>query len=212
MKYAKMLGIAVAAVAAVLAFIGAISASATVLCKTPGTGSPTGTTCPEGWAYPAGTKLHAVSEGSVVLDNSLLNITCEGSAFESETGNEGGAMETVTGPEGTLTFAKCNCEFKTLKAGTSEIHWIEGTHNGTITAKGVEVTTSCKTIFGTVHCIYSVNGESIGDLTGGEPAIYHSNGAVIRTVPTSALCPNSGTFTATYKITTPTPLYVTGHT
>jgi hypothetical protein len=57
MKYLKMLGLAAIAAAALMAFVGAGTASAAggVLCKVEGTSS--GTTCPSGQAYTPGTKI-----------------------------------------------------------------------------------------------------------------------------------------------------------
>jgi len=104
MKYVKMLGLAAVAAAALMAFVGASTASATVLCKTAGTGSPTGTTCPANQAYPAGTAITAVNKGTVKLDTTFKTIECSGSEVKGSTSNEGSATETVTGPEGTLTF------------------------------------------------------------------------------------------------------------
>jgi hypothetical protein len=211
MKYVKILGLAAVAAAALMAFVGASSASATVLCKTPGTGATTGTTCPEGWAYPANTHIHAVNVGTVKLDTTFKNVECSNSTITGDTNTEGSATETITGPEGTLTFTNCNCTVTVLKAGFIEIHWIPDTHNGTLTSDESEVTVTCNTIFGSVHCIYETTEDSIGDVTGGNPAIFHST-AVIRKKPTNGLCSEESTWTATYEVTEPKPLYVTGHT
>jgi len=211
MKYVKMLGLAAIAAAALMAFVGASSASATVLCKTEGTGPPTGTTCPALQAYGAGTEIHAVNTTTVKLDTTFKTVECTGSTIKGSTSNEGGPTETVTGPEGELTFTGCNCTVNVLKAGTLEIHWIEGTHNGTITSNGSEVTVNCSTIFGNVHCIYVTENDSIGDLTGGNPAIFHST-AVIKRKKTDSICAEQSTWTATYEVTSPKPLYVAGHT
>jgi len=202
MKYAKMLCLAVAA-AALVAFVGASSASATVLCST--TPNAEGV-CPSGWTYPAGTSIHAVNTTTVRLDTTFKTVECTGSTITGETSNKGSASETITGPEGTLTFSGCNCTVNVLKAGTLEIHWISSTHNGTVTSNGSEVTVTCSTIFGNVHCIYVTENDSIGDLTGGNPAIFHST-AVIKRKATNGLCSEESTWTATYEVTSPKPLY-----
>jgi len=211
MKYVKMLGLVVAAAAALMAFVGASTASATVLCKTQGTGSPTGTTCPEGWAYPAGTTIHAVSEEKPVLTTSFKTIECGSSTFSVITDNEGSATETVKAHADNLTFAECNCEVKVIKEGTVEIHWIEGTHNGTLTANGDEVTASCSTIFGNVHCIYVVENTDLGTLTGGAEATADITATIPR-LSTSGLCAETAVWHVKYRVTSPTPLFVTGHT
>jgi len=214
MKYVKMLGLAAVAAAALMAFVGASTASATVLCSEPGTGTPTGTTCPAGKAYgtaTTGVHIHAVNTTTVKLDTTFKTVECTGSTITGDTNNEGGAGQSITGPEGTLTFTGCNCTVNVLKAGTLKIDWISGTHNGTLTSNGSEVTVSCSTIFGNVHCIYETTEDDLGDLTGGNPAIFHST-AVINKKPTSELCSKESTWTATYEVTEPKPLYVTDHT
>jgi len=215
MKYVKMLGLAAVAAAALMAFVGASSASATVLCKTTPTGTPA--TCPPGQAYEAGTEIHAVNVGTVKLDTTFKNVECSGSTVKGFTTNEGGPTETVDGNEvgAALTFTGCNCTVNVLKPGTLEIHWIEGTHNGTLTSNEAEVTVSCSTVFGTVHCIYATTNDSIGDLTASatstSAAIFHST-AVINKKPTNALCSEESTWTATYEVTSPKPLYVAKET
>ena len=213
MKYVKMLGLAAVVAAALMAFVGASSASATVLCKT----TPTAGTCPPGQAYEAGTEIHAVNVGTVKLDTTFKNVECSGSTVKGVTSNEGGPTETVTGPEASaaLTFTGCNCTVNVLKPGTLEIHLIEGTNNGTLTSNGAEVTVSCSTLFGTVHCIYETTNDSIGDLTASatstSAAIFHST-AVINRKPTAAICSEESTWTATYEVTSPKPLYVAKET
>jgi hypothetical protein len=209
MKYVKMLGLAAVAAAALMAFVGASTASATVLCKSAG-----GTTCPAGEAYGANTTIHAVNTGTVKLDTSFKTIECTGSTVQGETENEGSATETVKGKTGgTLTFTGCNCTVTVLNAGTLEIHWIEGGSNGTVTSSGSETTTSCKTIFGTVHCIYVTNGTHVGTLTGGNPATLSASATIpVDAEHSNGLCPQESKWTANYEVTSPTPLFVTGHT
>jgi hypothetical protein len=221
MKYVKMLGLAAVAAAALMAFVGASTASATVLCKTNVVGTPTGTTCPANQAYPAGTEIHMVSEGNVVLTtgSEITEITCRHSTMKGITRNEGSATETVKGSveAKNVTWEECStpngaCTYSTIKGGTLEIHWIEGTHNGTLAFNGLEVTSSCASIFGNIHCIYELAEEDLGTLTGGNPATVDVESAPINNVSTSSLCPTGPKLDAKYKITTPEPLYVAGHT
>ena len=214
MKYLKMLGLAAVAAAALMAFVGGSTASATVLCKTTPTKpqTPEGTTCPPNQAYPAGTKIHAVNEEHTVLTTEFLNVTCTESTVEGETENEGSATETVKGPITVLTFNGCNCTVNVLKRGSLEVHWIEGTHNGTLKSSGAEVTVECSTIFGKVHCIYTTNATDLGTLTGGKTATMDISSAGIPRVTTSALCDPTSNWDAKYNITTPDELYVAGHT
>lgn len=207
MKHIKMLGVAAGATVALMAFVGASSASGTVLCKTPGTGTPTGTTCPEGWAYPTGTTTHEVNEGVVKLTTEFKNIECSKSEIEIETENLGSETETVRGQVKKLTFQECNCEVKTLNNGTQEFHWISGTHNGTITSTESEVTAQCSSIFGNVHCIYSTNATDVGDVTAGAEATVDIEGNDIPRLTTNELCAEEATWDGKYKVESPKPLY-----
>jgi hypothetical protein len=233
MKYVKMLGLAAVAAAALMAFVGASTASATVLCKTPGTGTPTGTTCPANQAYPAGTEIHAVSEGNLVLTtgSEFTEITCKKGTVKGKTSNEGSATETVSGAAETITWEECStpngaCTVTTLKPGTLEVHWIEGvdknekgevtavtgSHNGTLTSNGAEITSSCASIFGNIHCIYKAAEEDLGTVTGGNPATADFESTPVNIIATSGLCPSGPKWDAKYEITSPNPLYVAGHT
>ena len=241
MKYVKMLGLASVAVAALMAFVGSSTASATVLCTVEGTnkaGEPTGTTCPANEAYKGGTKIHAEFEATAEvpkakLTTSFQNIECEVSTVAGETINEGSATETVKGIVTALTFEKCNCEVKVLKNaagnfGELEIHWgelveeggkkvfKETGHGGTLTSTGSEVTAQCNTIFGKVHCIYKTNATDIGNLTGSAETISTATmdieGANIPRLVTDPLCAEKASWDAHYKVDTPDVLNVAGHT
>jgi hypothetical protein len=207
MKYVKMLGLAAVAAAALMAFVGSSSASAAVLCTT-----PAGTTCPTGWAEPGGTTLHAVNVGVVKLTTSFKNIECTESTVHGTTTNEGGPNEPVVGHIETLTFGGCNCTVTVINKGSLEVEWSSG-NNGTVKSKGAEVTASCSTIFGNVHCIYETGaGTSLGTATGGEELQMDISENNIPRQATSALCAEKANWDATYKVTSPKPLYIAGHT
>ena len=217
MKYAKMLGLAAVAAAALMAFVGASSASATVLCKTNPVAEKTGTVCPSSWAYGANTTIHAVLKAGTKakLVTSFKTIECSKSTVHGDTTNEGSATETVDGPITILTFEECNCEVvEVKKPGSLEIHWIENSHNGTLTSSGAEVTTICSSVFGKVHCVYTTNETHLGVLDGGAPAIMTIKNAKIPVDAANSdkLCPEKSEWTAEYEVTEPNPLYVAGHT
>ena len=223
MKYVKILGLAAVATAALMAFVGASPASATVLCKEPGTGSTTGTTCPPLKAYSAETEIHAVSEGSTTYTtgSEFTEITCKKSTVSGKTENEGSATETVKFKIEKFFLEECStpngaCTMTTITSGTLEIHWIEGTHNGTITVSGTEITSSCNSIFGNIHCIYAAEGKHLGRLTGGVmsegKATADIESASVNLLSTSGLCPSEPKWDTKYEITSPKPLYVAGHT
>jgi hypothetical protein len=194
-----------------------------VLCKVQGTGLTTGTTCPVGEAYPSGTEIHAVldpeTKSVLTTGSEFTEITCKKSTILGKTNNEGSATEAVTGSieAKNLTWSECStpngaCTVTTVKGGTLEVNWISGTHNGTLTSNGAEVTSSCASIFGNIHCIYVTEKQDLGKLTGGNPATIDIESTPITPAPTSAICPERVSWDAKYEITTPKPLYVAGHT
>jgi len=202
MKPLKTFGLVAVVATALMAFAGTGTASATVLC-----GNSSGTSkCTE--AYAEGTEIQAVNEGTTTLTTSFKNIECSESTVAGKVTNPGGKSTAVSGNVETLTFGSCNCTVTVLKKGTLSVSQIAGTDNGTLSSSGAEVTASCSTIFGTVHCIYSTSETDLGTLTGGNPAKMDISSANIPRLTTSALCDETANWDATYKITGPTPLYV----
>lgn len=207
MKHVKMLGLAAVAAMALLAFVGASSASATVLCKTtPTLGSPCAS------PYPAGTTIDATLEETATLETLEGTVLdeCTGSTIKGTTSNKGSSTETVSGNASELTWTGCTRETKTTVLGSLEIHNISGTHNGTLTGSGFSVTVNG--IFNT-SCIYGTGtGLDLGTLnqstSGTTPATIKINAEVPRTV-SNFLCPQKTRWTASYLVTEPVPLYVT---
>lgn len=195
MKYVKMLGLAAIAAAALMAFVGASSASATTL------------TSPAGTVY-AG-KIKAVSETEKpTLTGGFKNVECENSEVAGEVKNKGSETETVSGPVNTLTFTgNCTCKVVVLENGTLEIHTIAGTHNGTLTSTGAKVTVNCEnTIFGTVHCIYVTNATDLGTLTGSSTTGGTATMDITAEIPresTNVLCAEEAVWHAKYLVTEP---------
>ncbi len=186
----------VATVAALMSFTA--TASATVLVS-------------QGAVVSAGTAIKAgLKEGPAKLTTSVGTIECKSSTVEGKVENAGGAESTVSGSISSLTFAECNCEVKTLKNGSLEIHTevAEANGNGTLTGSGTEVTTSCSTIFGTVHCIYVTENTDLGTLVAGNPAKLEVKEASIPRLTTNSLCSEEALWTASYEVTSPKPLGV----
>jgi hypothetical protein len=193
MKFLKTLGLAAATAAVLTALIGSGTASATAL------------TSPEGTVLKTGSSIHAVNSGASTLTTEFKNIECKESTIQGKTTAESGT--TIPANVETLTFGSCNCEVKVLKGGTLSVQWTSGS-NGTVRSSGTEVTTSCSTIFGTVHCVYATSSTALGTLTGGNPAKVDISSADVPRLTTSALCDESANWDATYEITSPKPLYV----
>jgi hypothetical protein len=206
MKYVKMLGLAAVAAMALMAFIGASSASATVLCKEANT---TGCSA-AGKDYAAGTVISASLDtgNSAVLKTTggFIENTCTTSTVEGPTVNTGGATETVSGTveAAKLTFSNCSNTTDVTAGGELEIHWISGTDNGTLTAKNFQVTQ----ILAGITCTYGAGTSTdLGTVTGGSPATLDVNAVVNKTAGGFA-CPSTAIWEAKYTVTSPTPLYV----
>jgi hypothetical protein len=202
LKYVKALGIAPVAAAALMAFAGAGTASASVLCKTAPNAKGN---CPAGWGYEG--EIHIVSTEKPILTGEPINVVCNELTINAQL-SEGTkvATETPKGSIGVFTLTgECNCELVLINAGSLEIHAIGNTGNGTLTSNGTTLTENCKTIFGTVHCTYVTNNKDLGELKGGTTPSMTITTEMERE-QTSSLC---GTLIwhIAYKITN-TPLWV----
>ncbi len=200
MKYVNMLTLAMVA-ASVMAFLVADAASATVLCKN----NSNTEACSE--PYSAGTNIEAQLVGTATLNTSYKTVECKKASGSTSLTSAGGSNSTPVVAEGSLTYSGCNCEVVALKTGTGEVHHISGTDNGTVTSSGAEVTVTCSTIFGTVHCIYASEGTDVGRLTGGNPAKEKVTISVPR-LATNQICDEEAVLIAEYEVTSPKPLYV----
>jgi len=203
MKHLKTLGLAAVAAAALMAFIGASSASATVLCQT--TPNAEGK-CPTGWAYTG--ELHAITTEKPKLTTTFKTVECDESTVMGFPEGEGGASSSLRIPLSALTFTgHCNCTVIPTTAGNLEINVNGDSGNGTLASNNATVTVSCSTIFGTVHCDYVTNEHDLGTLVGGVSATI-SITVKIEEENTSALCDSEATWHANYRFTTPSGLWV----
>ncbi len=192
MKYIKMLGLAAVAAAALMAFVGASTASAAALYSG---ASKVGT----------GTKVESTGTNAV-LKAGFATITCGHSEVDGKVENAGGVGVPVSGAINRLTFTECNATVNVLKKGELIVHHAGGL-NGTVTSVGAEVTvatagTSCTYGTPTATDIGTLSGTTSGD------AVINANAALTR-VAGGFLCANPATWTANYTVSTPTPLHVT---
>jgi len=203
MKYVKMLGLAAVAAAALMAFVGASSASASVLCKTAPNAEGK---CAAGWGFSG--EIHATTTEKPKLTSTFKTVECDESTVKGNaTEGTGSPTETPNGAA-TLSFTgHCNCTVVVASGGTLEIHAIGDTGNGTVTSNGATVTIQCSTIFGAVHCNYVTNNKDIGTLVGGTPATMNIT-IKIEEEATSSLCDAEATWHGNYSVTTPTGLWV----
>lgn len=188
MKYVKILGLAAVAAMALMAFVGAGSASATTLSSTNGN-------------LPKGTVIHAtLTKGSTAIleSGSTVLDTCTESTIKGTTSNETGPS--VEGPIEVLSWGGCTHTTDTVAGGNLAITWTSGT-NGTLAGKGSKVTVS--TIFGSCTYGTSETGTTLGEVKGGNPATI----AISTTVPLiegGFSCPSTSTWTANYTVTSAT--------
>jgi hypothetical protein len=188
MKYIKILSLMAVAAAALMAFAG--TAAATVL-----EGS--------GGNLAKGTKIDSTGT-SAVLKAGFATITCNHSEVDGTTSNAGGAGETVEGNISNLSFTECDGVVKVLSKGKLVVHYTSGS-NGTVTSEGAEVTVEKNG----VHCVYGTpTATSIGTLSGGNPAKLNASASLTKTSG-GFLCANPASWTASYTVTSPNPLYVT---
>jgi hypothetical protein len=159
MKYVKMLGLAAVAVAALMAFVAAGSASATVLCTT--STNP----CTSKWAKATQLEFSVTAKTSATWKTAIDTNTCTEGTLKAPMINEGGSGEAVRLSVAASDFSWNSCTFAnvTLEGGELEIKSIAGSTNGTMTIKGFSFTTSTPT-YGS--CAYTAGtGTPLGLLT-----------------------------------------------
>jgi hypothetical protein len=213
MKNLKVIVLLVVAAAAMMASIGAGSASATptALCKAPTTnaGLPI---CEPNHIYPAGQRIHAELEVGTKLNiaTPIGVVECAFSTLDANTEQKTekplGAIVNV------LIFGGCKSgeeevEVVTVKNGTLDIEIIDlpvWTHNGTLTLTGTEITVLWKKAG--IDCLYAPG--HTGVLTGGPMATIDWFGALTKTGG-NLLCPaGNANWNGAYTVTTPEPLWI----
>jgi hypothetical protein len=199
MKYVKMLGLAAVAAAALMAFVGASTASAAVLCST------TTTSCDS--VVPAGTKIGFESEESTSLKETGATEpldTCKKSKVTGELTSAGGASSNPTGPITTLDWEECTWTTTTIALGKLEVTGpLTGTSSGTVKSDAeIKVTISIP-FFGS--CVYGVTaGTSLGTLVEGKPATFAANAVASKLSGSSITCPSTANWSGGYLMNEPT--------
>lgn len=165
MKYLKMLGLAVLAAAALVAFAAAGTASATTLEIEKKEQNKT---------VPFTASLAPESSMRFEMTNGTAVNTCTESEFNGDTVPDGDGDYTGTTVNARLVefyFAKCTKPIAVDNGGNLSIAWIEGT-DGTVSSVGAEITVGSP--FGTVNC-KTGTGLDIGTLAGvatGKATLY----------------------------------------
>jgi len=208
MKYVRMLALAAVAAAALMAFVGAGTASATKLCST--TVDP----CPAGQHWPVGTTLDFSSTNTVLKETGGGELDkCSSSTVHGVTSTTGSSTEAVKGnvtqtrkENGQLlglSWEGCTFATKTLTATGLEVSSkVAGTSNGTVKATGTYEVTINTVLFGS--CIYGVTGgKEIGTLNEGKPATFTAKAVAEKFSGSAFACPETSNWTGTYTLTTP---------
>jgi hypothetical protein len=202
MKHLKRLGF-VAASAALIAFIGTGSASATVLCSEGGITESCGL---HGKVYAVGTVIKAslINATSSIIKNTggEVKSECTTSTIEAKVNGAGGEASAVTAEVTSLAFNNCTLKPEVLKPGGLSITWIKGGDNGTVVSENAEITL----LMGGLDCIY-VPGD-LGTLKGAAMATIEVITVLNRTAGSPMLCPLTMVWEAGYTVTAPEPLFV----
>jgi hypothetical protein len=200
MKYVKMLGLAAVAAAALMAFVGASTASATVLCST------TTTPCNSKWANGTNFSFSLESGSSLVWKETgsageVLD-TCKGVTLTAGITNAGSSAETVRAQNKTLDWSECAWATTTTLLGGLEIHNISGTSNGTLTSSEEIRWTISMPFFGS--CVYGWKlGKDIGTITEGNPATLDVNAIIEKLTGSSITCPETASLFGNFVQTEP---------
>jgi hypothetical protein len=185
MNYVKVPALIAVAAMAMMALLGAGTASATVLCKT-ATG---GLECGGAWKFSGTVKGSLASGTSAVMKSTsgeTVN-TCTGGTAEGSA-SAGGATSTVTGNTTSVSLTGCSIPITNVSKCEGEVHYISGTSNGTATVKGCEMTAN--TVFGS--CTYGAGaGIDVGVIEEGGSKEAAKFSKVVNRVGGSFACPST---------------------
>jgi hypothetical protein len=204
-KYVKILGLAAVAAMAVMAFVGAGTASATTVCATGG--SPQAG-CPAGKGEYDGA-INATSTNPL-LTNSITNVTCEHSATTIDPATSTGTP--ISGEVTALSFSG-NCKTASGTACTVEV--LNLPYPGTVESLGggksdliVKDPTGAgaKVVCGfLINCTFTTK-EATLTMTNGSPSTATASKIVL--TRSGGFCPATAEWDATYSVTSPSGLTV----
>jgi len=208
MRHMKMLGLAAVAAAALMAFVGAGTASAKegVLCST--TSNP----CNSKWAVGTGLDFSLKSGTSARVTNkangeTLDTCTGTGTTVGGTLTANPDATGTATVENSTLLWKSCTFPTTTVAgfAGKYKVERIAGTSNGTVRADAETRVTTNTVLFGS--CVYGVKaGAHLGVITEGKGTLATfktENAELERLTGSQAVCPEKELLTAEYVLTSP---------
>ncbi|HEX3363221.1 MAG TPA: hypothetical protein VHS74_19655 [Solirubrobacterales bacterium] len=191
MKSLKMLGLAVVAAAALMAVIGAGSASATRICSV-NTSSSCASPNPTGTQYTATLK----SGTEATLNAGFATIRCTASSVGLEQTNAGGGAGTpVAGTITSLSFSSCGTNtVNVLALGSGSVAWTSE-FNGSLTGSGTRV----ETVVGSTKCFYGGEITTGLTVTGGAPASGKATAvSLAKEAGSNSLCAATAKWNAEY--------------
>lgn len=195
MKWIKNLTLAAIAAAALMAFIGAGTASATQLCTDSGSG------CTEYSGDITGTSTDAT------LATNLANVECSDSATTIHANSATGTP--ILGEVTALSFTGCQTEGLVHTACTVTVKNLP--YSAELEGKSLTVTdpvgAGAKVVCGTVLSCEFLTTKAILTITNGNPTTARAENVAL-SHETGAICPSTATWSATYKVTSPTGLTV----
>jgi len=167
--------------------------------------------------YPKGTKIHAILQSGTELvktndEKTKVIDTCQLSTLELQTTNEGSSTEAVAASLLVWTLTNCHWPNAIEILGSTEFDYDSKTGTTVVTGKSTRITENVNFI---LHCHYSFGtGTTLGTLTQPATALsdttFHMNATIKRLAGSNEACPASTVWQATYTVTSPIPLYVTG--
>jgi hypothetical protein len=207
MRHLRTISLAAFVIAALVACVGAGSASATALCKVD---SEVESMCPEASLYPAETELSATLKAGTVskLSAGFGTVECKEAKIGGKTIAKGGTEETVKVGGSAFTFGKCNATVSTVETPDFTLHYrigFGGTR-GYLTMDFVKFSVTS----GEVSCTYGaaeIKGESLMAVKG-EPGELRAEAVEFPLVEGSFLCASPAKWTATYTVNAPNPISV----
>ena len=217
MRHFKLLSLAAMAVLALVAFAGAGSASATVLCGT--SASPCASPLPNDTTLrmdiKTSTNMLMTTSGGFVNPT----FTCTSSALDLTTTSAGGAAVTnLAGDLRGMTLSGCSsanpagCSSAWTVTGLPtawSVMWTTG-NNGTLSLATPVMTVSCVLSGIPVNCSFGNGGSVTGSVTGGTPAEVRFINQTLA-ITAGFGCPTAAQVNATYSVTTPSPLFLTNN-
>jgi len=203
-KYIKIVGLAAVAAMAIMAFVGAASASATQLCATTGTGAECAGSGAGKFEYEGavtGTSTNAT------LATNLANVVCEHSETtlnaEASTGSP-----VITGTVSALSFTGCKTEGTNI-ACTVTVRNLP--YHSELSGTTLTVTdpsgAGAKVVCGLVLSCEFLTPEANLAVVNGSPTVAKAEGVELEH-EAGLTCPATAEWNATYAVTAPTGLTV----